>query len=100
MAEIWAVALVAVVCLLMALVVLDAVGFAGSGRSWLPWRRNRRTRVVLETGLDQVTALFYATKHYELDQRRTEIMLRDEVTDRAPDRLRFDLPPRSDPDRG
>jgi hypothetical protein len=88
---IWAVALTVLVCLLMALAVVDHIGIRVSGRSWLPWRRNERSRVLLSTGLDQVTALFYATKHYELEQRKTEFVLREESGDRAPRRLRLDL---------
>lgn len=88
---VWALAVTGVVCVLMLLVVLDQLGFRVAGRSWLPWRRGKRTRVVLSTGLDQVTALFYATKHYELDQRKTEYMLRDDSDDGAPRKFRLDL---------
>ena len=91
MGIIWALSLAAVVCLLMALAVLDRVGFAVSGRSWLPWRRHKRTQAALATGLDQVTALFYATKHFELEQRKTEYMLRDDTAEGAPRRFRLDL---------
>ena len=87
----WALALAGLVFLLMALVVLDRIGFAVSGHSWLPWRRHKRTQAALATGLDQVTALFYATKHFELEQRKTEYMLRDDTDDGAPRRFRLDL---------
>ncbi|WP_103382533.1 DUF6191 domain-containing protein [Pseudonocardia dioxanivorans] len=86
MGQIWVLAVAGVVLLLMALVVVDRVSVSSSGHSRLPWRRHRTTRLALSTGLDQVTALFYATKHYELDQRRAEIMLRDETDDAAPPR--------------
>ncbi len=91
MGVVWMLALAGLVCLLMTLALLDRLGFAFSGRSWLPWRRDSRAHAVLATGLDQVTALFYATKHYELDQRKTESMLRDDSTDGAPRRFRLDL---------
>ncbi|WP_433277433.1 DUF6191 domain-containing protein [Pseudonocardia xinjiangensis] len=91
MGVVWAVALTGLVCLLMALVVLDRIGFAVSGRSWLPWRRNKRTQAVLATGFDEVTALFYATKHYELEQRKTEFVLREDSDDGAPRRFGLDL---------
>jgi hypothetical protein len=91
MGIVWAVSLVTLVCLLMALVVLDQLGFKVAGRSWLPWRRGQRTRAAMETGVDQVTALFYATKHYELEQRKTEFMLRDDAEDGAPGRFRLEL---------
>ncbi|MCW0213020.1 MAG: DUF6191 domain-containing protein [Pseudonocardia sp.] len=89
--QIWALSSAFVVCGLMALVVLDRVGVAVSGRSWLPWRRHRRTQAALGSGMDQVVALFYATKHHELDQRRAEYLLRDESDDGAP--RRFTLGP-------
>jgi hypothetical protein len=89
--NIWAVSLVTLVCLLMALVVLDQLGFKVAGRSWLPWRRGARTRAAIETGVDQVAALFYATKHYELEQRRTEFMLREDTEEGTPGRFRLDL---------
>ena len=91
MGNIWAVSLVTLVCLLMALVVLDQLGFKVAGRSWLPWRRGQRTRAAMETGMDQVTALFYATKHYELEQRKTEFMLREDANDGAPGRFQLEL---------
>ena len=91
MGIVWAVSLVTLVCLLMALVVLDQLGFKVAGRSWLPWRRGERTRAAMETGVDQVSALFYATKHYELEQRKTEFMLREDADDGAPGRFRLDL---------
>ena len=91
MGVVWTLALAGLVCLLMTLALLDRLGFAFSGRSWLPWRRGSRAHAVLATGLDQVTALFYATKHYELDQRKAEFMLRDDSTDGAPRPLRLDL---------
>lgn len=92
MGVVWALALAGLVCLLMALVVLDRVGFAVSGHSWLPWRRHQRTQAALATGLDQVTALFYGTKHAELDQRRTEYVLREETEQGSPR-----VPPRPRP---
>ncbi|MGD9988863.1 DUF6191 domain-containing protein [Pseudonocardia sp.] len=92
MGQIWALAVAGVILLLMGLVVADHVGHEVDGRSRLPWRRHRTTRVTLASGLDQVTALFYATKHHELDQRSTEIMLREETPDGAPPAFTIRLP--------
>ncbi|MBN9113603.1 MAG: hypothetical protein J0I34_33095 [Pseudonocardia sp.] len=92
MGQIWALAVAGVVLLLMVLAVADHIGHEVNGRSWLPWRRHRTTRVTLATGLDQVTALFYATKHHELDQHKTEIMMRDETPDGAPPAFTIRLP--------
>jgi hypothetical protein len=43
------------------------------------------------TGFDQLTTLFYAGKHHELDQRQTELMNRDEDDEGAPPRGPIDL---------
>jgi hypothetical protein len=88
---VWAVLVTGAVLSLMALVVLDQLGFAVLGRSLLPWRRRSRTRAALAVGTDQITALFYATKHHELEQRATEAVLREDAGDAAPRRLRLDL---------
>jgi uncharacterized protein DUF6191 len=72
------------VCLLVALAAVERLG-----RWTLPWRRGRGTPLSA-AGIDEVTALFYATKHHELQQRRTELVLRDDQGDG--DRpFRFDL---------
>jgi Family of unknown function (DUF6191) len=55
----------------------------------VPARRARVRGAASATGLDELTALFYATKHYEMEQRRTELVLREDTGDA--DRLRFDL---------
>jgi hypothetical protein len=80
----WAMSIPGLACLLMVLAALERLGIWFSGRSWLPWRRPKRNTVVSATGFDQVTALFYATKHYELEHRNTELMLRDDADDGAP----------------
>lgn len=86
---VWAVLVTGAVLSLMALVVLDQLGFAVLGRSLLPWRRRSRTRAALAVGTDQITALFYATEHHGL--RATEAVLREDAGDAAPRRLRLDL---------
>lgn len=85
-------------CLLVLLAVLERLGIWFSGRSWVPWRRKRET-VVSSVAFDQVTALFYATKHYELQHRASELVLRENQGDGAPGRLRLEFdaitPPRA-----
>jgi hypothetical protein len=87
----WAMSIPGLACLLVVLAALERLGIWFSGRSWLPWRRPKQNAVVSATGFDQVTALFYATKHYELEHRNTELMLRDDADDGAPRRFRLDL---------
>jgi hypothetical protein len=93
----FALSLPGLVCLLVALAAVERFG-GWTARRLLPWRR-RRTTPVSAVGLDEMTALFYATKHHELQQRRTELMLREEDGDgdRRPFRLEFADGPRSGP---
>jgi hypothetical protein len=62
------------------LVLLAAVERFGQwfGRSVLPGRRAAPPGMSA-SGMDELTACFYAGKRAELDQRCTESMLRDEV---------------------
>lgn len=63
------------------------------GEHLVRWARRRRGGAPVLSGaaFDQVTLLFYATKQAELDQRRTEALLRDEEGDAAPPRGPVDL---------
>lgn len=75
------------------LVVLAAVDRAGwwvSGRSGLPWYRDGR-RPATAPGLDELQALFHASKRPAIEQRRLELVLRDDEHDGAPPRIRIDL---------
>lgn len=89
MAFLWAMTIPGLVCALVLLAALERFGSWLGGRSRLPWRRGSG-RPLSATGLDEVTALFYATKHHELAQRRTELMLRYDEGDGAPRRFRLD----------
>jgi hypothetical protein len=89
MAMVWAMSLPGLACLLVVLAALERLGLWISGRSWLPWRRT--SPPVSGIALDEVTALFYATKHHELEQRRSELILREDTGDGAPRALRLDL---------
>jgi hypothetical protein len=85
MGFLWAMSLPGLVVALFVLAAIERF----TGR--LPWRRRRPPASAV--GLDEMTALFYATKHHELQQRHTELMLRDDAEDGAggPPRLRFEL---------
>jgi hypothetical protein len=73
----WAVSLPALVFLLLALGVLERV-----------YRRARRTRgkglPVSGVAFDEFTAFLFGTKRYELDQRATQSLMREEEGDGAP----------------
>ncbi|MFC4942497.1 DUF6191 domain-containing protein [Pseudonocardia sp. GCM10023141] len=96
MGLVFAMTLPGLACLLVVLAALERIGVVLSGRSWVPWRRRKPREMVSSTGFDQVTALFYATKHYELEHRSSELMLREDPADGAPGRLRLDLTRRAD----
>ena len=78
--------------LVVGLVALAAVDRAGrwiSGRSGLPWYRDGR-RPAPAPGLDELQALFYASKRPAIEQRRRELVLRDDQHDGAPPRICID----------
>jgi Family of unknown function (DUF6191) len=75
---------------LVALAAVDRIGWWVSGRSGLPWYRDGR-RPAPASGLDELQALFYASKRPAIEQRRIELMLRDDEHDGAPPRIRIDL---------
>ncbi len=66
-------------------------GLAAGERVWQWARRKKGHTVVTQAGMDQFTTLFYGGKQLELDQRQTELMLRDEEEDGAPPRGPIDL---------
>jgi hypothetical protein len=57
-------------------------------RGLVPWRRDAQ---VSSTGFDLLHAALSPGKQSELDQRRTELMLRDEEEEAAPPRDAVDL---------
>lgn len=83
MGVLFALTLPGLVVLLIGLAALERFGL-WAGRSLLPWRRDRP--VVAAAGFDELTATFYAGKRIELDQRATELVLRDDQHDGAPPR--------------
>ncbi|WP_246019401.1 DUF6191 domain-containing protein [Saccharothrix australiensis] len=66
-------------------------GLAAGERVWRWARRRKGHAVVSQAGLDEFTLILYGTKMAELDQRRTELMLRDEEADGGPPRGPVDL---------
>jgi hypothetical protein len=70
---------------------LDRMGQSANRRLRLPWRREESGRPLAASGIEEMHAIFYATKRHELDQRRTSLMLRDEESDGAPPHSTVDL---------
>jgi hypothetical protein len=80
-----------VVLLLVVFASIDRLGVAAGRHLRLPWHKAESGRPLAAPGVDELNALFYATKRYELDERRTSLMLRDEEGDGAPPRSVVDL---------
>ena len=79
------------VILLITVAAIDRMGLAANARFRLPWRKPEDRRPVASSGVDELQALFTPTKRYELDERRTSLILRDEEGDGAPPRTKIDL---------
>ncbi|MFF5125631.1 DUF6191 domain-containing protein [Streptomyces syringium] len=63
-------------------------------RGWLPGRFNDRTfgtRGVGATATEELHALIYPSKRVQLEQRRIELVLRDDEQDGAPRKTGIDL---------
>lgn len=76
---------------LVVFATIDRMGRAANRRLRLPWRREEGSRPLAAPGIDELQAIFHASKRHELDQRRTSLMLRDDEEDGAPPRSRVDL---------
>ncbi len=78
--------------LFIILSVLMVLEIAGGKR--LPWRRKKsdvENRMATALGMEELFAFYYATKRNEMEQKRVEIMMRDEDADGAPPRDHVDL---------
>jgi hypothetical protein len=75
---------------LVVLAALDRLGLWAHGRSGLPWHRDGR-RPASAVGLDELQAAFHSGSRHAIEQRRLELVLRDDEQDGAPPRVRVDL---------
>ena len=76
--------------ILVALAALDRLGLWLHGRSGLLWYRDG-PRPAPAPGLDELQAVFYSSKRHTIDQRRAELVLRDDEYDGAPPHAGVDL---------
>ncbi|MDL4772923.1 MULTISPECIES: DUF6191 domain-containing protein [Thermomonosporaceae] len=76
---------------LLVFAAADRVGLWANRRFRLPWRRDETGRPMSAVAVDELDALFQPTKRYELDEKRSSLILRDEEDDGAPPRSRVDL---------
>ena len=75
---------------LVALAALDRLGLWLHGRSGLPWSRDGH-RPAPAPGLDELQAVLYSSTRHTTDQRRAELVLRDDEDDAAPTPVSVDL---------
>ncbi|MFE6128316.1 DUF6191 domain-containing protein [Streptomyces sp. NPDC056437] len=62
-----------------------------TGLGLIPWLRRRTGRSLSSIAFDEFTAVVNGNKTVELDQRRVELMRRDDESDGAPPRSSIDL---------
>ncbi|AXB43400.1 DUF6191 domain-containing protein [Amycolatopsis albispora] len=82
------------VCLLVLLAAVERFGRWVGDRGLLPWRRRRRAAgraPLTATGVDELHAFFSGSRRAELDERKSQSLLREEAGDNAPPRSRIDL---------
>jgi hypothetical protein len=84
----FAMTLPGLVVLLVVVAFADQVLLTVRGHGLVPWRRDTQ---VSSTGFDLLHAALSPGKQHELDQRRTEELVRDEEDEGAPPRSRVDL---------
>ncbi|MEU1782238.1 DUF6191 domain-containing protein [Streptomyces abikoensis] len=86
-----------VLIVVIPLFVLAAVQYVvrqARRRGWLPGRsreRERGSRGMGATATEELHALIYPSKRAQLEQRRIELVLRDDEQDGAPRRTGIDL---------
>lgn len=84
MALVWFMTIPGLVCLLVLLSAVDRFTTWATTRSWLPWQRQARGRSVSTVAFDELEACFYAGKRHQIEQRRTEEVLRDDDSEGDP----------------
>jgi len=75
---------------LIVIAALDRLGSWLHGRSGLPWYRDGH-RPAPAPGFDELQALFYPGKRHAIEQRRMELIVRDDEHDGAPPSVHVDL---------
>ena len=75
---------------LVALAALDRLGLWLRGRCGLSWYRDGHW-LAPAPGLDELQAVFYSSTRHTIDQRRAELVLRDDEHDAAPPHAGVDL---------
>ncbi|MFD0384083.1 DUF6191 domain-containing protein [Streptomyces stramineus] len=88
---IWAMSFPAFVCLLAVFALVESAWRWFTGLGLMPWLRKRTGRSLSNTAFDEFTAVVNGNKTAELEQRRVELLRRDDESDGAPPRSSVDL---------
>ncbi|MFE7115597.1 DUF6191 domain-containing protein [Streptomyces sp. NPDC057654] len=81
----------ALVCLLGLFALVESGWRWFTGLGLIPWVRRRAGRSLSNTAFDELTAVVNGNKTAELEQRRVELLRRDDESDGAPPRSSIDL---------
>lgn len=87
----WAMSFSAFVCLLVLFALAESAWRWFTGLGLIPWLRRRTGRSLSNTAFDEFTAVVNGNKTVELEQRRVELLRRDDESDGAPPRSSIDL---------
>ncbi|WP_063835377.1 DUF6191 domain-containing protein [Streptomyces sp. NRRL S-118] len=81
----------AFVCLLALFGFVESVWRWFTGLGLIPWLRRRTGRSLSAIAFDEFTAVVNGNKSVEMEQRRVELLRRDDESDGAPPCSRIDL---------
>ncbi|MFK0258175.1 DUF6191 domain-containing protein [Streptomyces sp. NPDC090445] len=87
----WLMSFPAFVCLLVLFALVESAWRWFTGLGLMPWLRRRTGRSLSNTVFDEFTAVVNGNKAAELEQRRVELLQRDDESDGAPPRSSIDL---------
>ncbi|MGA4845345.1 DUF6191 domain-containing protein [Streptomyces sp. G5(2025)] len=88
---IWLMSFPAFACVLALFAMVESAWRWFTGLGLLPWLRRRTGRSLSNIAFDEFTAVVNGNKTVELEQRRVELLRRDDESDGAPPRSSVDL---------
>ncbi|MET9519039.1 DUF6191 domain-containing protein [Streptomyces sp. NPDC002994] len=81
----------AFVCLLVSFALVESAWRWFTGLGLIPWVRRRTGQSLSSVAFDEFTTVVNGSKSVEVEQRRVELLLRDDESDGAPPRSSIDL---------
>ncbi|MEV5597442.1 DUF6191 domain-containing protein [Streptomyces sp. NPDC052496] len=88
---VWLMSFPAFACLLALLALVESAWRWCTGLGLFPWLRRRTGPSLSSIAFDEFTAVVNGNKTAELEQRRVELLRRDDESDGAPPRSSVDL---------